>query len=334
MANISENAQDQSYNCQEKPNFLAKYELMACTIPRHKGLGFTPYCKYQNFWYPEHLLPVSLAMQDTFESRPSDVILATMAKSGTTWLKAIVFSIVNRYRYATALNNHPLLNSSPHDCFPFLHSIYEKNSQNNLESMPSPRLLAEHLPFSHLPTSIIDSGCKIVYLCRNPKDAFVSLRHYLDKMMPIGCEMTPFDESFDLFCEGVFPFGPFWDHMLEYWKESIKSPQKVLFLKYEDLKEDLVGNIERLGEFLGCPFSVDEVKRGVIEEIVKLCNIETMKNVKINKEGEHGKFVSFKNSAFFRKGGIGDWKEHITPDMAKRIDMIIEQKLHGSGLTF
>lgn len=68
--------------------------------------------------------------------------------------------------------------------------------------------------------------------------------------------------------------------------------------------------------------------------IVKLCNIETMKNVKINKEGEHGVFVSFKNSAFFRKGKIGDWKEHITPDMAERIDMIIEQKLHGSGLMF
>ncbi|KAJ3706873.1 hypothetical protein LUZ61_010578 [Rhynchospora tenuis] len=307
---------------------------MTSIIQTSKGLGFSPYYKYQNFWYPEHLLPHTLDMQATFKAQPSDIILATMMKSGTTWLKAIIFSVVKRHQYTSAQKKHPLLDSNSHDCFPFLHSIYEKNNQNQLDFMPSPRLLAVHMPFSHLPASIAESGCKLVYLCRNPKDAFVSLRHYLDKIKPIGSEMTPVDEAFDLFCQGVFPFGPIWDQMLEYRRESIKSPDKVLFLKYEDLKEDLAENIIKLAEFLSCPFSAEEVKRGVVEEIIQLCDFETMKNVKANQEGEHGAFVRFKNSAFFRKGKIGDWKDHITPDMAKRMDKIIEQKLHGSGLVF
>ncbi|KAJ1703016.1 hypothetical protein LUZ63_002795 [Rhynchospora breviuscula] len=331
MKTFSHDTQE-SCNCLEKTNL----QLQATTsiIQTSEGLGFSPYYKYQNFWYPEHLLPVTLDMRATFKAQPSDIILATMMKSGTTWLKAIIFAVVNRHLYTNTHKNHPLLNSSPHDCFPFIHSIYEKNNQNKLDSMPSPRLLAVHVPFSHLPTSITESGCKVVYLCRNPKDAFVSLRHYLDKMKPVGCEMTPFDQAFDLFCQGVFPFGPFWDQMLEYWRESIKSPEKVLFLKYEDLKEDLAENIKKLAEFLGCSFSVEEVERGVVEEIVQLCDFETMKNVNANKEGEHGAVVRFKNSAFFRKGKIGDWKDHITPDMAERVDKLIEQKLLGSGLMF
>ena len=44
------------------------------------------------------------------------------------------------------------------------------------------------------------------------------------------------DETFEMYCKGVIEFGPFWDHMLGYWKESIERPHKVLFLNYvEDI---------------------------------------------------------------------------------------------------
>ncbi|KAJ3680389.1 hypothetical protein LUZ60_016667 [Juncus effusus] len=309
-----------------------KNELIASPFPTHQGLGFAPYLKYENYWYPEHLLKVTMAIKDTFKARSSDIILATVPKSGTTWLKAIIFCIINRQTYS--VTNHPLLNSSPHDCFPFLHSIYENNNYDQLESMKDPRLLAVHSPFSSLPDSVTESDCRIIYLCRDPKDAFVSLRHYLANMRPDGCKMTPFSEAFDLFCAGVSPFGPFWANMLEYWKESIKNPQKVIFVKYENLMEDTIGNVKQLGEFLGCPFSDEEEKRGVLEEIVELCSFKKMKGVKANKEGEHGTGLSFKNSAFFRKGKVGDWRKYMTIEMGEKLDEIVKEKLHGSGLTF
>jgi estrone sulfotransferase len=321
---------------------LSKYEALASSLPAsQRGIGSTPYRKHEGFWYPEHLMAPALAVRDTFAARPTDVILATMPKSGTTWLKALVYSVVHRGRHAPSDDErHPLLASSPHELVPFLHDLYESRSpsatlgQQVLEEMPSPRVLAVHSPLTALPASVRESGCRVVYLCRDPKDAFVSLRHYLDEIKPEGSAMTPPAEAFDLFCDGVSPFGPVWDHMAEYWKESVARPGEVMFLQYEQLKEDTVGSVMRLAEFLGCPFTDEEVARGVPEAAVALCSMDTMRSVEANRGRVHRTASwSFKNSAFFRKGEVGDWKAHMMPEMAERIDGIVEEKLRGSGLS-
>uniref|UniRef100_A0A0E0K3P6 Sulfotransferase n=1 Tax=Oryza punctata TaxID=4537 RepID=A0A0E0K3P6_ORYPU len=324
-------------------NALAKYEALASSLPSCHGLGSALYRRHDGFWYPAHLMPATLAMRDTFVARPSDVILATMPKSGTTWLKALSFCVVHRGRHAPAPGGdspagHPLLYSSPHDLVPFLHSIYESRSHvapgHRLEAMPSPRVLAVHAPLSSLPASVKASGCRVVYLCRDPKDAFVSLRHYIDEIKPEGSTMTPFAEAFELLCNGVSPFGPIWDHAAEYWKESLARPEEVMFLRYESLKEDGVGSVRRLADFLGRPFTDEEVAGGVPEAVVELCSMERMRSVEANRHGQHGvTWSTFKNSAFFRKGEVGDWKEHMTLEMARRLDDVVEEKLRGSGLS-
>ncbi|CAL5018899.1 unnamed protein product [Urochloa decumbens] len=330
---------------------LSKYESQALSLPAsRRGQGCFPYRKYGGFWYPEHLMAATLAMRDTFAARPSDVILATMPKAGSTWLKALVYAVVRRGRHPHELvpaagpgrargvhGDHPLLASSPHELVPFLHDLYNGGPLLRLEDeegTPSPRVLAVHAAFTALPASVPESGCRVVYLCRDPKDAFVSLRHYLDDIKPKGSAMTPLAEAFDLFCDGVSPFGPVWDHMAGYWKESVARPEEVMFLRYEDLKEDAVGSVRRLAEFLGCPFTGEEVAGGVPEAVVALCSMDRMRSVQANRDGLHGtESWSFKNSAFFRKGEVGDWKAHLTPEMAQRLDAIVEDKLRGSGLS-
>jgi estrone sulfotransferase len=317
---------------------LSKYEALAASLPARQGLGITPYRKYDGFWYPEHLMAPTLAVRDTFAARPTDVILATMPKSGTTWLKAVVYAVVHRGRHAPAGGRHPLLASSPHDLVPFLHSFYESPRSAPpgplLEDMPSPRLFAVHTPFTALPASVPGSGCRVVYLCRDPKDVFVSLRHFLDEIKPGGSDIPPFAEAFDLFCGGVSPFGPVWGHMAGYWEESVARPGEVMFLRYEHLKKDAVGTVRRLAEFLGCPFTDKEVASGVPEAVVALCSLDRMRSVQANRDGVHrtGR-LSIKNTAFFRKGEVGDWKAHITPEMAQKLDGIVEEKLRGSGLS-
>ncbi|GJT53723.1 cytosolic sulfotransferase 5-like protein [Tanacetum coccineum] len=84
------------------------------------------------------------------------------------------------------------------------------------------------------------------------------------------------------FCNGVSEFSPFWDHVLGYWKASKKSPDKILFLKFEDLKKEPTVEVRKLTAFMGMPFTPHEEEKGVVEEIVKLCSFKTLSSLKVN----------------------------------------------------
>lgn len=272
-------------------------------------------------------------MQQHYKPRPTDVLLITKPKSGTTWLKALIFSIMNRTQFD--YQNHPLLTTSPHECVPFLefYPFKTKNpNSNDPELLPSPRLFAIHTPKTLLPDSIISSGCRIVYVCRDPKDLFVSWWHFKNKLLAKEEPPVSLEVAFDLFCKGTSSVGPFWDHVLGYWKASLDWPNRVLFSKYEDIKREPLIYLKRLAEFLDRPFSLEEEENGVVQEILKLCSFEKMCNLEVNKTGTFE--MGVKNNLLFRQGKVGDWENHLTAEMVVRLNQITEQKLSGSGLTF
>ncbi|KAL2543285.1 Cytosolic sulfotransferase 15 [Abeliophyllum distichum] len=307
-----------------------EYEDLIFSLPKENGWLASYLYKYQGFWHPVRHLQGIITCQRHFDAQDSDVFLITTPKSGTTWLKAILFTLMNRMQYPIA-QDHLVLNKNPHDLVPFLeHILYADNQIPDLTSMNSPRLFATHIPFFSLPKSVQDSGCKVVYLCRNPKDTFVSMWQFTNKLRPQGMGTNSLGETFDKFCRGVSIAGPFWDHVLDYWKESKEKPPKVLFLKYEDMKERPNANLRRIAEFLGRPFSTEEEESGIVEGILKLCSFDTLSNLKINRTGKLSS--GEENKAFFRQGKVGDWKNHLPIEMAQKLDMITEQKFSGSGL--
>ncbi|XVF24519.1 hypothetical protein REPUB_Repub13aG0135100 [Reevesia pubescens] len=284
------------------------------------------YTLFQGFWHLPHLIPNIISFQKHFQAHDDDIIIASKPKSGTTWLKALVFTIVNRTRYA--LSDIPLNTSNPHDLVPcFEFDIYKQNQVPDLSHIPSPRLFATHLPYSSLPESIKLSNCRIVYIARNPCDIIVSFWHFL------SLPNKTLEEFFEMFCRGEEPFGPFWDHVLEYWKESLERPNKFLFLKYEDMKEDPIFNIKELAEFIGFPFSVEEEQAGLIEDISKLCSLKNLKNLQVKKEGKRPDSKR-EHKTYFRKGEVGDYLNYFSPSAVERFSKIVEEKLSGSGLTF
>jgi hypothetical protein len=156
----------------------------------------------------------------------------------------------------------------------------------------------------------------------------VSLWHFTRRIRP---NLT-FSDVFEHACEGVSLSGPIWDHVLGYWNASKESPERVLFLRYEEILRDPVGNVKKLARFVGQPFSPAEEDAGVAEDIVRLCSFDKMKGLEVNKlEDSH---ALFPNSFYFRRGEAGDWANHMTPEMARRLDAIMEEKLRGSGLCF
>lgn len=292
-------------------------------FPRERWQGSSYLHNYNGFWFSTMQLPGLIAYQNDFQARESDVLLVTTPKSGTTWLKALAFTLM--YRNIYPINqNHPLLNQNPHVLVPNMeypippgHSFQE-----------SRRLLATHCPLALQPESVANSGCKIVYLCRNIKDIFVSFWHFSNKL---GGTDTCREELFDLFCQGVSLSGPVWDHVLDYWKASLDKPQNVLFLKYEEITQDPASQLKLLAGFLGCPISQEEETAGAVDEILGLCSFDRLRNLEVNKSGTWAQGTQ-SSQAFFRNGKVGDWKNHLTNEMAERLDQITAQKFHGSGL--
>lgn len=67
-----------------------------------------------------------------------------------------------------------------------------------------------------------------------------------------------------------------------YWKASVEKPERVFFLKYEDLK-DTLGYVKKLASFMEKPFSEEEEERGVPQQIVAHCSFESLSNLEVNK---------------------------------------------------
>ncbi|KAI8528815.1 hypothetical protein RHMOL_Rhmol12G0177100 [Rhododendron molle] len=115
------------------------------------------------------------------------------------------------------------------------------------------------------------------------------------------------DEACELFYDGVSEYGPFWDHLLGYWNASVEAPDKILILKYEEVKREPGVHVRRLAEFMGVPFSAGEEEGGLVGEIVELCSFDKLRNLEVNKTGvsRFSEEIVVQNLGFFRKGEVG-----------------------------
>ncbi|KAL2933267.1 Cytosolic sulfotransferase 15 [Bienertia sinuspersici] len=299
--------------------------------------------KYQNFWYPRcRLFKNTLEYQRHFEAKDTDLIIASHPKTGTTWLTTLLFAVVNRGKYP--LSESPILYQHPHHLVHRLEDVHFREAIGNqlisfsdLNKLLPPRLFSTHFPYVSLPESIKTSNCRILYICRNPLDTFVSQWHFYSKIAKhLGGDqhLKPysFEDYFEDWLEGRIMFGPFFEHVVDYWMKSLERPEKILFLKYEDLKYDPIQHLKRVADFVGIPFSPEEESEGVITGIIEMCSINNVKELEVNKNGVN--FTGVEKRAYFRKGEVGDWTNYFTPNMVERMNKLMQQKLGGTGLTF
>ncbi|XP_039136425.1 cytosolic sulfotransferase 15-like [Dioscorea cayenensis subsp. rotundata] len=150
------------------------YEKLTSQLPIHHDWPPFKLQLFQSFWMPARLNPAYMAIQSHFNPRPSDIIFVINAKSGTTWLKALSYAILHRHSFS--LSDHPLLTHTPHQCDPFLENLFSYGTIPNISVLPSPTIFATHLRFSLQPKTPL--SCRIVYLCRDPKDTLLSFWNF------------------------------------------------------------------------------------------------------------------------------------------------------------
>ncbi|CAN6235693.1 unnamed protein product [Urochloa humidicola] len=330
--------QEADAEVETNPELYQHFANLISSLPASEGIPPNQLYRHDQGWHAAKVPMVgAMVANSCFAARPYDIIVASLPKSGTTWIKALLFATVHRDEYPVDADDHPFHSVSPHECVSFFElGLYTKNRIPNLDTLPDPRLFATHVPFMALPRTIMTTSCKIVYICRDPKDTLISTWHFLNKFRAkAGLDPLTVERAAEMFCDGLSPFGPYWDHVLGYWRAHLAHPEKVLFFRYEEMQRDPEVHVRRLAEFVGLPFGAGEEEDGVVAAIVRLCSFKHMSELKATKDGSIENVLgpgTINNSVFYRRGVVGDWRNHLSLETARRIDAITQARFQSSGL--
>lgn len=259
-----------------------------------------------------------------FRPDPSDLLIATYPKAGTTWCQEIIDLLLHNGD-AEACQRAPIPMRSP-----FLEIKSPPPIPSGLDllkEMPPPRLIKTHLPFQLVPPAFWENKCKAIYVARNAKDNMVSYFHF-DCMNKTQPEPGPWDGYIHKFMRGELAWGSWYDHVKGYWVEREKK--NILYLFYEDMKENPRREVVRLMKYLDLSLS-DEV----IDKIVELTSFKKMKdNPMANYSFVPEPVFDQSVSTFMRKGEVGDWKNHFTPEQSKMFDEDYEKQMKDANIPF
>lgn len=77
-------------------NLTQESKELILSLPREKG-WISPYLYlYKDVWVPALQVQAICSLQKNFQAIDDDIVIASTMKSGTAWLKGLVFAIVNR----------------------------------------------------------------------------------------------------------------------------------------------------------------------------------------------------------------------------------------------
>ncbi|KAF7659529.1 hypothetical protein LDENG_00296070 [Lucifuga dentata] len=255
---------------------------------------------------------------------PSDLLIATYPKAGTTWTQEIVDLLLHNGD-AEACKRAPTPIRSP-----FLEICSPSPIPSGLEllaKMDPPRMIKTHLPFQLVPPGFWESKCKVIYVARNAKDNVVSYYHF-DTMNLTQPEPGPWEGYIHKFMTGQLSWGSWYDHVKGYWEEREK--RNILYLFFEDMKENPRREVERIMRYLDLSISDD-----VIDHIVELTSFKSMKeNPMANYSCIPNNVFDQSVSLFMRKGEVGDWKNHFSPEQSKMFDEDYEKQMKEANIPF
>ncbi|XP_052066941.1 sulfotransferase 1B1-like isoform X1 [Mytilus californianus] len=260
---------------------------------------------------------VEKALQDIlhFQSRESDLLICTYPKSGTHW----IFEIINML----------LRNKTELDTQCKVSTMIEFISDFTvLDKLESPRLLNSHCLFNYLPKKHIENGCKIIHMIRNPKDVCVSL-YYQFKKHPFVDFKGSWDDFFEIWMSDKGFYGSWYNYEKEMEKAEKLYPGMILTCYYEKMKKDSTTEIKRLADFLGIQCTESTLKDIAYATSFQNMQQHNMHKLDSSKELDGKGFI-------YRKGEIGDWKNHFTVAQNERFEEQYTERFKDSTykLTF
>lgn len=258
---------------------------------------------------PRILIP-QLQNMEIFDD---DIFILAFPKCGTHWVCEMTQMLIN--------GKAEFSPKAKESC------MMEFHLPEEYVDLEKPRVFNSHYTPRCLPKAMFDKKCKIIMLQRNPKDILTSLYHHIKntKLMPNSFTFSEF-LRYRMENDGEVQSNLFFYDKV--WSECIASTDHpILVLQYEDIKTDTINCLSRLADFIGYPR--DEV---LLEEIRNKCTVNQMRDAEKRRDSGVELLDSHQVSTLYRKGVIGDWKNHFTVAESEQFDAFIKKYTNKEDL--
>jgi len=246
-----------------------------------------------------------------FAFRDDDIVIATYAKSGTTWMQQIVAQLI--------FNGDPDVNVAELSPWIDLRVPPKEEKLAAVEAQTHRRFLKTHLPVDALH---FDRIAKYLYIARDGRDVLWSFHNHHINATPewyallndtpdrTGPPVPRADPDIRRYFRNWLdndgdPFWPFWENVRGWW--AIKDQPNVLLVHFEDLKRDLPGEMKRIADFLEI-----EIDRARFPEMVEHCGFDWMKAHASRAAPLGGVFWDGGAETFINKGVNGRWRDTLS----------------------
>jgi hypothetical protein len=229
---------------------------------------------------------------------PDDVFLVGYPKSGNTWLDFLV---------ACLCADHPEdVNFKSIETY--VADIYFNNAKA-LHALTRPRFLKSHEPFD-------PRYSKVVCILRDPRAVAVSYFHHLVGIKQIA-DYLPLNHYIPGFIQGKLDSFGTWEVHARGWLNAHKQhPDRVMIVKYEELKSETEQTLSNIASFLGIVAPIEK-----IQAAIKWSSPENMRMLEAEaRRLRHESFANFRENSFFvRKASSIGWKQELGESLETQI---------------
>ena len=246
------------------------------------------------------------------------LFITSYPKSGTTWMQAIVFHILSNGRL-------------PLDHISMFSPFYENDrTWNELNDCIADQYTENHTLLcwrvfnTHLLRSMLPRGesFRYIYVYRNGRDVAISFFHHLSNQVGDGGVDVNVKQFLSDWCDGTLPFGSWISHLRSWLEDSQfygAKTDKILFMRYEDMINDLSSCIIKISAFLDT-----QVSDARLVKLTEMLNFESMK---ASKELYQPISVEWKKGFdFLRNGKIGDSFPHFSDEEEALVTKMIQRE--------
>ena len=298
-------------------------ELLECSMSHEIASQFVEWPKKTREFCNHHF---DSTIWNEFSFRDDDIVIATYAKAGTTWMQQIVAQLL--------FNGDPDLEVAEMSPWLDLRVPPKEVKLPLVEAQTHRRFVKTHLPVDALRFS---PQAKYIYIARDGRDVVWSMHnHHANANQswyaalndtpgrigpPIGPPAADIRRYWrDWMQLDGHPFWPFWENVRGWW-ETRRLPN-VKLIHFTLLQRDMPAQIRRIASFLEVP--IDESRWGAILEH---CSFEWMKRNATKSVPLGGAFWDAGAEVFINQGVNGRWTDTLTAAESAEYEQRAEAEL-------